>query len=101
MKELIKEIKEAPNSEKFWTSILALMWIALAIYSMPYFLLGQTLYFFIIIIMAVHYEEGKEWAWLWLGTSVIVLLIVLTTLIIESIKVTNPIKRFNNWLNNK
>lgn len=103
IKETIAEAKEAPNSEKFWTSILLILWVILAIYSMPYFLLAQIVYIFIIMSMAREYSDDKEWPWLWLGTSVIILCMTLITVIAKSIevKVTNPIKRFNNWLNNK
>lgn len=102
MKDLLKDIKETSTAEKFWTSILLLLWIGILCYSFVAFVVLQVFLFLFIYFFALEFEDKDDTPILWVFTSVFVILTCLFTILIDevqsSIKV-NPIKKFNDWLN--
>lgn len=104
MKEFLKEIKETSTAEKFWTSLLLLLWIGILCYSFITFAVLQVLFFIFItfLVWGDEIEEKNDKPFLWLFTSIFVIIMfliaVLTDKIEKSIKI-NPIKKFNDWLN--
>lgn len=107
---MFKDVKEAfveaPRSEKFWTSILFILWISLAIYSMAIFILAQLAWVFVIIFIASSLDSSQEeneeyYPVLWVGTSIILIIVFIVGNIgdILSSVCIKPVKRFNKWLN--
>lgn len=102
MKDLLKDIKETSTAEKFWTSILLLLWIVILCYSFIAFVVLQVLFFIFIYFFAIEFEEKDYVPILWIFTSVFVILTLLFTILIDKVQSsikTNPLKKFNNWLN--